>query len=564
MSTYRPTTVTGRAAGASADWLDKRTGVGFAVKGLARKLFPEHWSFMLGEIALYSFITLLITGVFLTLFFVPSTNEVHYSGPWTALQGTSMSEAYASTLRLSFEVRGGLLMRQIHHWAALVFIAAIVTHMMRVFFTGAFRKPREVNWVIGFVLLTLALAAGFSGYSLPDDVLSGNGLRIADGITRAVPILGSYASYFLFGGEFPGQELIPRLYVVHILLVPGLILALVGLHLAFVFLHKHTQFPGSGRSNANVVGYPFFPIYVAKAGGFFFIVFGVVALMAGTMQINPVWNYGPYDPSPVSAGAQPDWYMLFLEGALRLMPGQAEWVIGNFTVPLNVIVPTMILPVVLLGVLAAYPFIEAYATGDKGEHHVLDRPRNAPFRTAFGVSLLTAFFVLVLAGSNDLIATHFRLSLNDITWTLRVLVFVAPAIAFVVTKRLCLALARKDRELVLHGHETSRVVRFASGEYVEVHQPLDEHERWIRVQHEPRRPVVIGPAEDSRGVRRRGYGADRRRQWISRLFYEDRVEPVTPAEYAAAWAAAHPQLAGAHDEPATISAGADTEPATRP
>jgi len=553
------TSMTGKVAAGTADWLDSRTGIGYAVKGLARKIFPEHWSFMLGEIALYSFITLLVTGVFLTMFFVPSMNEVEYTGPWTALSGSQMSEAYASTLRLSFEVRGGLLMRQIHHWAALVFMAAIVTHMMRVFFTGAFRKPREVNWIIGFVLLTLGLAAGFSGYSLPDDVLSGNGLRIAEGITRAVPILGSYAAFFIFGGEFPGQDLIPRLFTVHILLVPGLILALVGLHLAFVFLHKHTQFPGSGRSNENVVGYPFFPIYVAKAGGFFFIVFGILALMGATMQINPIWNYGAYDPSPVSAGAQPDWYMLFLEGALRLMPGQAEVVFGDFTVPFNVIVPGMILPLLLLGPLAAYPFVESWVTGDRREHHLLDRPRNAPFRTAFGVSLLTAFVVLILAGSNDLLATHFRLSLNDITWTLRFAVFILPAVAFSVTKRVCLALQRKDRELVLHGHETGRIVRFASGEYVEVHRPLDEHERWLRVQHEPRRPLVIAPAADARGVRRPGYRADRMRQRVSELFFEDRVEPVTPAEYAAAQDHAHPALQAAHDEPAAIAAGARPE-----
>jgi ubiquinol-cytochrome c reductase cytochrome b subunit len=564
MTSPRPTTGTGRASAATADWLDQRTGIGVAVKGLARKLFPEHWSFMLGEIALYSFLTLVISGVFLTMFFVPSTNEVTYSGPWTALQGAQMSEAYASTLRLSFEVRGGLLMRQVHHWAALIFLAAIVMHMLRVFFTGAFRKPREINWIIGFVLLTLGLAAGFSGYSLPDDVLSGNGLRITDGLVRGIPIIGTYMSYFIFGGEFPGQDLIPRLFTVHVLLVPGLILALVGLHLAFVFLHKHTQFPGSGRTNQNVVGYPFFPVYVAKAGGFFFIVFGVIALLAATMQINPVWNYGPYDPSPVSAGAQPDWYMLFLEGSLRLMPGQAEWVIGNFTVPLNVLIPGLVVPVVLLGGLAVYPFLEAYATGDKREHHLLGRPRNAPFRTAFGASLLAAFFVLLLAGANDLLATHFHLSLNDITWTLRIAFFALPAIVFWVTKRVCLSLQRKDRELVLGGHETGRIVRFASGEYVEVHQPLDEHERWIRVQHEPIRPLAIAPAEDSRGVRRKGYAADRRRQRLSRLFFEDRVEPVTPAEYAAARAHAHGEIGGGDDEPAAITAGTGAEPVTRP
>ncbi len=542
-------TTTKRSAGpaaATADYLDQRTGIGTAVKAFARKIFPDHWSFLLGEIALFSLVVLLISGVFLTAFFVPSMNETAYSGPWAAMQGVQMSEAFASTLRLSFEVRGGLLMRQIHHWAALLFMASIVTHMMRVFFTGAFRKPREINWVVGFTLMLLGLAAGFTGYSLPDDVLSGNGLRITDGVIRSVPILGSYISYFLFGGEFPGQDLIPRLFTIHILVVPGLILALVGLHLFLVVLHKHTQYPGSGRTDSNVVGYPLFPVYTAKAGGFFFIVFSVIALMAATMTINPVWSYGPYDPSPVSAGSQPDWYMLFLDGALRLMPGQAEVVIGGFTLPLNVLIPAMVIPGVLFTALAAYPFIEAAVTGDKREHHVLDRPRNVPFRTAFGVSLLTAFVILILAGSNDLIATHFHLSINDIIQTLRVLLFVAPAFAFWITKRICLGLQRRDRELVLHGHETGRIVRFAHGEYVEVHRPLHEDERWLRVQHETRRPLEIEPAEDSRGVRRKGYRADRFRQRISRIFFDDRVEPVTPAELAAA------QVHGEHD---TLSVG---------
>jgi ubiquinol-cytochrome c reductase cytochrome b subunit len=542
------TTPLGRGASATADYLDQRTSVSVAVKGLARKVFPDHWSFLLGEIALYSFIVLLISGVFLTLFFVPSMAETHYEGPWAAMNGVEMSEAFASTLRLSFEVRGGLLMRQIHHWAALIFMASIVTHMMRVFFTGAFRKPRELNWVLGFTLMILGLAAGFSGYSLPDDVLSGNGLRITDGVVRSIPIIGSYLSYFIFGGEFPGQDLIPRLFTVHILLVPGLILALIGAHLFLVFLHKHTQYPGSGRTNTNVVGYPLWPVYVAKAGGFFFIVFGVIALLAATMTINPVWNYGPYDPSPVSAGAQPDWYMLFLEGALRLMPGQGtEWEIFGYTLSLNVLIPAVVVPGILFTLLALYPFIEAFVTGDKHEHHVLDRPRNRPFRTAFGMAILTAFTILVLAGSNDLIAAHFFLSLNDIIRVFRVLFFVAPFLVFFITKRICLSLQRKDRDLVLHGHETGRIVRFAHGEYIEVHKPLDEHERWLRVGWEPLRPLEIEPPVDSRGVRRKGYRVDRIRQRLSHVFFEDRVEPVTPAELAAAHShGSHDALEAAH------------------
>lgn len=526
---------TTRGAAATADYLDQRTGIGLAVKAFARKIFPDHWSFLLGEIALYSFVVLVLTGIFLTMFFVPSMTLVTYEGPLASMDGVEMSEAFASTLHLSFEVTGGLLMRQIHHWAALLFMAAIVTHMMRVFFTGAFRKPREINWLVGFVLMILGLAAGFSGYSLPDDVLSGNGLRITDGVVKSIPVIGSYLSYFIFGGEFPGEAIIPRLFTVHILLIPALILALIGLHLFLVVLHKHTHYGGPGRTQRNVVGFPLFPVYVAKAGGFFFIVFGVLALMGATMTINPVWNYGPYDPSPVSAGAQPDWYMLFLEGALRLMPGAGmEWVIGGFTISMNVLFPAVIIPGLLFTLLALYPFVEAWVTGDRREHHIADRPRNAPTRTGIGVGLLVAFGVLLLAGGNDIIATYFDLSINDITNVFRVLFLVAPFVAFWVTKRMCLGLQRKDRELVLHGHETGRIVRLASGEYLEIHQPLDPYERWVRVAHEPRRPLAIEPAEDERGVRRKGYRRDAVRARLSRFFYEDRVEPVTPAELEAA------------------------------
>lgn len=549
---------TTKAVPAALDYIDQRSGILKVVRGGIRKLFPDHWSFLLGEIALYSFVVLLISGTFLTLFFVPSMATTVYNGPLESMRGMEMSEAFASTLHLSFEVRGGLLMRQIHHWAALLFMASIVTHMMRVFFTGAFRKPRELNWVVGFGLMTLGLVAGLTGYSLPDDVLSGNGLRITDGVVKSLPVVGSYLSYMIFGGEFPGEHIIGRFYVAHILLIPGLILALVGLHLFLVVLYKHTQFPGGGRTNRNVVGLPLFPVYMAKAGGFFFIVFGIIALMAATMTINPVWNYGPYDPSPVSAGAQPDWYMLFLEGALRLMPGQTEIVIFGFTLSLNVLVPALVVPGILFTAGALYPFIEAAATKDTREHHVLDRPRNRPVRTALGVAFLTAFMILGFAGANDLMATHFHLSINSITWTFRVLLFVGPVIAFKITKRICLALQRKDRDLVLHGHESGRIVRFASGEYLEVHTPLKEQEQWLRVQHDDIAPMEIAPATDSWGVVRPGYKRDAIRARISRFFYEDRVSPVTPSELEDA-RKAHTAITSAGD-PAVLAAAGEVGP----
>jgi ubiquinol-cytochrome c reductase cytochrome b subunit len=528
---YQPS----KAMRGSADLLDSRVGVGKAVRFISRKIFPEHWSFLLGEIALWSFVVLILTGLFMTMFFEPSMTHTTY--PEDALpvshQGMEMSAAYASTVYMSFEVKGGLLMRQMHHWAALIFMAAIVTHMMRIFFTGAFRKPREINWLVGFTMLILGLLAGFSGYSLPDDVLSGNGLRIADGVAKAIPIIGSYASYGLFGGEFPGTDIVPRLFTVHILLIPGLIIALVTVHLILMVVHKHTQYPGVGRTDNNVVGYPAFPVYVAKMAGYFFIVFGFIALMGALIAINNVWNYGPYDPSPVSAGAQPDWYMLFLEGGLRLMPGW-EVVIGGYTLSLNILIPGLIIPGLLFTFMAIYPFLEAAATKDVREHHVLDRPRNVPVRTALGVAWLGAFVILVLAGSNDLMATHFHLSINDITWAFRVLFFVLPVVLFVVTKRICLGLQRRDRELALHGHETGRVVQMPNGAFMEVHKPLTDHERWILVAHEAKRPIELEPASDRNGVARPGYRADSFRHKLSRFFYEDRIEPVTPAEMAAA------------------------------
>ena len=378
------------------------------MKELGRKIFPDHWSFMLGEVALYSFIVILLSGTFLTFFFQASMVEVEYDGSWVPLQGVQMSAAMSSTLDISFDIRGGLLMRQVHHWAALLFVASIGLHMLRVFFTGAFRKPRELNWIVGFLLFVLAMAEGFTGYSLPDDLLSGNGLRIIDGMLKGVPIMGTWTSYLFFGGEFPGTDIVGRLYTLHILLLPALVVAAIGVHLVLLVVNKHTQFAGPGRTENNVVGVPIMPVFAAKAGGFFFIIFGVIMLIGATVAINPIWVYGPYDPSPVSAGTQPDWYIGFADGALRLVPPGWELELFGFTLSLNILIPLLILPVFLAAV-ALYPFFEQWVTGDKREHHMADRPRNAPMRTAIGAAGVTFYAVLWAAASSDLIATHFRL-----------------------------------------------------------------------------------------------------------------------------------------------------------
>ena len=472
-------------------WLDDRVAIGTIGKGALRKVFPDHWSFLLGEIALYSFIVLLLTGIFLTIWFKPSMAEIEYEGTYQLMRGLQVSEAFASTLSLSFDIRGGLLVRQIHHWAAILFIAAMTAHMLRVFFTGAYRKPRELNWLLGVGLMSISLIAGFSGYSLPDDLLSGTGLRFVDGLIRSIPLIGTWAEFFVFAGEFPGSLLISRLYMVHILLVPALILGLIGAHMALVVYHKHTQFPGPGRTEGNVVGYPLFPVYMAKAGGFFFIVFGMLILMGATMTINPVWMYGPYNPAQVTAGSQPDWYMGWVEGAIRIIPNwESHW--GSTTWSWNVFLPGVGLMGVLFTGLALWPFIEAWLTGDKRDHHLLDRPRNAPTRTALGVAGMTWSAMFWLAGGNDIIATQFKVSLNAVTYVLRVAVFVAPVLAFIITKRLCLSLQRHDLEAVLHGSESGIIVRSPDGGYSEPHVPLSHDEAFTLTQHRQYAPLEPG------------------------------------------------------------------------
>ncbi|MEU6236141.1 ubiquinol-cytochrome c reductase cytochrome b subunit [Kitasatospora sp. NPDC047058] len=513
-------------AEALADWTDGRLGIYALSKSNLRKIFPDHWSFMLGEICLYTFIIIIITGVWLTLFFKPSMGEVIYEGRYLPLRGVPMSEAYASTLDISFDRRGGLLIRQIHHWAAIVFVAAMFVHMMRVFFTGAFRKPREINWLFGAGLLILGMFDGFMGYSLPDDLLSGTGIRFMEGAILSVPIVGTYLMFFLFGSQFPGIDIVPRLFTVHILLIPGIMMGLLVAHLILVFYHKHTQFAGPGRTEENVVGMPLMPVYMAKAGGFFFLVFGIIAAMSAVATVNPIWAYGPYRPDQVSTDAQPDWYMGYSEGLIRIMPG---WEIGlwGHTLNLGVFVPLMIFPLVLAAIWG-YPFLEAWVTGDKREHHMADRPRNAPVRTAFGAAWIGLYLVLLAGGGNDLLATHFHLSINTITNAARIGFFVVPVVVFVITKRWCMGLQRRDKEKVLHGRETGVINRLQHGEYIEVHAPLPQGRLYTLTAHDQPQPHVLPAEVDENGVARKAGLLARARAKFSRGFYGEGSQIAKP------------------------------------
>ncbi|ETA00736.1 menaquinol-cytochrome c reductase cytochrome b subunit precursor [Frankia sp. CcI6] len=496
-----PVTAAGHKA---VGFIDRRLGSARFLRSVMNKVFPDHWSFMIGEIALYSFGVLVATGVYLTFFFEPSEQQTVYDGSYVPLRGVTMSRAYASTLDISFDVRAGLVIRQIHHWAALLFVAAIIVHLCRIFFTGAFRRPREINWLIGVSLLLLAIAEGFAGYSLPDDLLSGTGVRIAYAIAESIPVVGTWIAWGFWGGEFPGTHFITRLYVVHILLVPGLLLALIGAHLGILWHQKHTQFPGPGRTEDNVVGSRLFPGYAAKSVGFLLITAGLLAVLGGVAQINPVWAYGPYTPMDVSSLAQPDWYVGFLEGSLRLFLPWEYRGLGHDVPP--VLWPGVVLPGVLFGLLAAYPFLEALVTRDHDQHNLLQRPRHHPDRTAFGVMALTFYGVLLLAGGDDVFALVLHLSLNAVVWAGRIGLLVLPPFAFYATRRLCRAAAARERRQAAAPEETGWIRLEPAGRYTEVELPKPSAPAPALAAAERVPPAIEGPTSG----RQRGQGRLRR------------------------------------------------------
>jgi ubiquinol-cytochrome c reductase cytochrome b subunit len=486
--------------GKALDELDDRLGISKGGRSLMDKIFPDHWSFMLGEIALYSFMILMITGVFLTFFYVPSSTVVTYHGPYMPLYGQKMSQAYASSIDLSFSVRSGLLMRQMHHWACDIFLAAMVVHMARVFFTGAFRKPRETNYVIGSLLLILGIFNGFLGYSLPDDLVSGTGIRIAFSIVESIPLVGTYIAFFLFGGNYPGPAIIPRFFILHVLLLPLIMLGLVTAHLFLLVHQKHTQFPGKGRTEDNVVGTPMVPVFAAKATGFMLMVAGVTALLGGLAQINPIWQFGPYVASKISYAVQPDWYMGWLDGALRIFPAW-EWTGFGFTFPLEVFIPAIVIPGIIFGVVQLWPMIERRRTGDDEIHNLLDLPRNRPKRTAFGAGLFALVSILFVASSTDVVANFFHVSLEGTLWAMRILTFAVPVVVYFLTAKICQELQQAPG--AGKRKRANVVLRTPAGEYRTEAAPARPGDEHVELEAEPV-PDLIDLGDEGTMVAKRG------------------------------------------------------------
>ncbi len=434
--------VAGPIVGAAERWVDDRLRVSSFADSVLTHVFPDNWSFLLGEIAMYCFVILVLTGLYLTFFFHPGSRDVVYEGSYGPLRGVHMSEAYESTIAISFDVRAGLVVRQIHHWTANIFAGAVIVHLCRIFFTGGFRRPREINWIIGVSLFILVIFNGFAGYSLPDDLLSATGLRIGYSIVLSIPFIGTWLASLFFGGAYPGPATIDRLFIIHVLILPALIAVLLGVHLSIVWRQKHSQFPGPGRTEHNVVGLRLWPTYAAKSAGLFAAVVAVTAALGGLAQINPLWLYGPYRTGAVTTAAQPDWYMGWLEGALRIFPAWRIHVFGH-TIP-ELFWPGVVLPGLTFAALYVWPFLEARLTHDHEPHELLDRPRNRPLRTAFGSAVLTFYIVLFGAGSQDIFAQHLNVSIAAVDRTFRVLLVVAPVVVGLIAWKWCRDLSKES------------------------------------------------------------------------------------------------------------------------
>jgi len=442
-------------------FVDTRTATTPIVRKTLRYLFPDHWSFLLGEVALYAFLVLVATGIYLTFFFVDSTRDVVYHGPYVPLQGQHMSEAYRSVLNISTTVKAGLLIRQTHHWAANVFTAAIILHLFRVFFTGAYRKPRGLIYAIGVTMLMVTLLEAYVGYSLVDDLLSGMGLVIGYSVGLSLPLVGGNLMSWLFHGPFPGQASFwPRMYVAHVFLFPVLIGSLLTVHLLLVAMRHHTQFRQTTSESEHAArGVPTFPGQAPRSLGLLFGTAGILFLLGGLVQINPIWLWGPYHTYLSTNGAQPDWYLGWLIGGLRLVPS-IDVTIGHYTLVPNPFWGGAAFPLVVFGFLYCWPAIERKFTGDYAFHNLLERPRDNPMRTAVGIGMVTWVLLVFIAGSSDRVYVWLNVSYTSQIDVYRVLVFVIPLLAAAIAHRVCEELVAGEK-VDEDGHRAEAEARLA-------------------------------------------------------------------------------------------------------
>ena len=450
-------------------WADRRLGATSPARAALGTAYPDPWAFLFGEIALYCLVVLALTGLFLSVFYVPDVRaQIAYQGPYAPLRGQPVTEAFNSVLRISFEVPAGLLVRQTHHWASLVFVAAIVLHLCRIFFTGAFRRPRQRSWVVGIAVLLVAMAQGLAGHSLPDDLLSGTSLQIVWSAVLAIPVVGPEVAYLLFGGESPSPEAIPRLFVLHTMLLPALLVGLLAVHLGTIVSRQRQRDPRPDRGEGASAGARRRPERALASTSLLLLVAAVLTLLGGVAQINPVWQLGPYHPARVTSPAQPDWYLAFLDGLVRLAP---PWSLELFGWTISEMLwPALVFPAVAFGILTLWPWIERRLGGDHAKHDLLDRPRDAPLRSAVGAAGLTMFLVAFVAAGNDVLAVLLHLPLEAVTRLLQWSFVLGPMVVGLVTYAVCRSLRRSG----LHPASSAagpRLERTPSGGYRTV--PVD-------------------------------------------------------------------------------------------
>jgi ubiquinol-cytochrome c reductase cytochrome b subunit len=422
------------------------------VPGALRRDPEDRWAAVFGRIAGYSFAVAVVTGVLLLPFFRPSMAPVAYHGSYRKLDGAPVSQAYQSVLALTFDVRGGLLIRQVHHWSADLFVAAICLRLLRTFFRGRFCGRALPDWLIWVTLLPLGMLAAYTGTLLPDDGLSGGSLAVITGVLLSVPVIGTHLVFWIFGGAPPGHLIIGRDYWVHILVLPALAGALL-----------LASFRPSLRWSRQVRPDPLLPFTCA-----------VLVALGAIAQINPVWLYGPYQPGSISSGAVPDWYMGFLDGALRLMPAW-ELTVAGHPLDLGVLIPALVVPGLFFTGLALYLLADRRISGRRPPGGLLPpTPADPANRTAVGVAGVALYGLLWAAAANDQIAYHLQIPLFTVTWFFRIAVLAGPVLAFGLTRVICHAQADRRRDEELHGRETGRIVRNPQGGYTEIREPAHQ------------------------------------------------------------------------------------------
>jgi cytochrome b-561 len=429
-------------------WVDDRLDL-TAAQSVLGKAFPAEDSFLLGEVALFCFLLLVFSGVFLGFFFEPSITEVEYEGSVAEYQGEELPESFVSVLNITYDVPFGMLIRRMHHWAAHLMVASMALHMLRVFFTGAYRNPREPNWLVGTGLAGVTMFAAYTGYALPFDEFASTAVGIGYNVTLSVPLVGETLAHLAFGGSFPSSATIPRFYFLHVLVLPAVIAGLIGVHMLILVRQKHTEArrdedvpaPDTDRDDATaadggrvardddsvVVGLPAVPNQVAVSAVVFFLTLATLSLLAGFLPVHNIAEYGPNDPASTPSLIMPDWFLMWGYGFLKLTPSWVSFDVLGVHISAE-FVGGLALPAVVFGVVALWPFIDSE---DEPVHFTAD-PLDRPFQTGVGVAGVVFVMLASIAGMDVIVADLVGMTTAQLKPYLTAALLFGPAVAGLV------------------------------------------------------------------------------------------------------------------------------------